>query len=98
MSITMEHNRTHSENDFDGCLFCGEQDNLQPSDRMIITSLNTENQHVCMSCLESLGSRRPSEWFRWLKRNNPLLWQRVVDNHRLGTSALSETVRLVRVE
>lgn len=53
---------------------------------------------ICRACNDTMHNRSPSEWLRWIKRNNPEHWERVVDHHRAGKDQLSSTIRRIRIE
>lgn len=80
------------------CVFCGSRKKIHTIHEMLAMDAATENGHICQECLNSIGNHTTMEWFRWLKRNNPVHWQRLIDHHRLGLSKLSNTIRIVRIE
>jgi hypothetical protein len=80
------------------CVFCGSTNTTDTISNLVALDATTENQKVCGACLESMQDRQPMVWLRWLKRNNPTHWQRVVSYHRLGTSTLSDVIRRIRID
>lgn len=82
----------------DECVFCGDTNTTDVLTSVVALNSSTENQQVCDTCLKSLEGGQPMLWLRWLKRNDPAHWQRVVDYHRLGTSVLSDVIRRMRIE
>lgn len=87
-----------SNHHHDECVFCGNANTTDVLSSMVALNSITENQQVCHKCQDSMQDRPPTLWLRWLKRNNPAHWQQVVDHHRLGSSALSDVIRRMRIE
>ncbi|MCB0754277.1 MAG: hypothetical protein H6601_00920 [Flavobacteriales bacterium] len=82
----------------DECVFCGSHNTDRTISGAWVLDASIEDQKVCKECLHSLKDRQPTAWLRWLKRNDPAHWQRVVDHHRLGSSNLSQVIRRIRIE
>lgn len=82
----------------ENCVFCGTRNELLPTTQLVAVGPDTESKCICRTCLTSISDRTPLQWFRWLRRNDPAHWETLVDNHRLGTSELSNTIRRVRIE
>lgn len=80
------------------CVFCGCNQELNPSCLVVATGPTTERTNVCKTCLTSLKDQTPTEWFRWLKRNNPMQWQKVVEHNRLLDTELAKVIRRIRIE
>ena len=101
LSGTFEQMKPHqppiSENHRE-CVFCGSSHATDAISNLVALDTETENQEVCVVCLESMQDRQPMVWLRWLKRYNPEHWQKVVDNHRLRSSTLSNVIRRMRIE
>jgi len=82
----------------ENCVFCGSTDTTDTTSNMVALDAATENRSVCHVCLNSLEDRQPMIWLRWLKRNNPTHWQKVVEHHRLRSTNLSKVIRRIRIE
>ncbi|MCF8465451.1 MAG: hypothetical protein K9G41_11450 [Flavobacteriales bacterium] len=72
------------------CTFCGTAD-----DTLVISA---EGSVSCSGCRASKGDYECNEWLRWLKVNDTVQWDRVVDHHRLGSNPFSNLVRKIRIE
>lgn len=86
-------NRTEQQQ----CAFCG----CSRPDCTItfseFTALRQGRTPICRACNDTMQNRSPLEWLRWIKRNNPSHWERVVDHHRLGKDQLSSAIRRIRI-
>lgn len=80
------------------CVFCGSSERPHPSTYLIAIGPTTERKNICGNCLSSIDDRTPQEWFRWLRRNDPALWESVVNYHRLENSDMADLVRRLRIE
>lgn len=90
--------RTEMKKTEECCVFCGHTERLQPPHRDVHLTDVHRNPTVCHICNTTLQHRNTVEWFRWMKRNRPDHWQRIVDHHRLGRTPLARQVRNIRVE
>ena len=82
----------------DGCVFCGGDRTTDTASHLIALDHATENSQVCQYCLDSLKDRTPMVWLRWIRRNDPAHWQKVVEHHRLGSGNLSNVISRIRIE
>lgn len=80
------------------CVFCGTAENLHPTEKMVALWSEIENTEMCSQCLNGMENRAVVEWLRWLRRNNPMHWQQVVDNHRFDSTTLANVIRQIRIE
>ena len=52
----------------------------------------------CMDCNLSKGKKGKKTWLRWVRRNRPQKWRRIVYHHRGRRNWLSQLVHEVRDE
>lgn len=92
-SVRIEHKRNARLMELierENCVYCGHVD-----DTLIITN---DGKICCKTCRQSKGNLECSEWLRSLKVTDPVLWIKVVDNHRLNSTPIANLVRKIRIE
>lgn len=72
------------------CVYCGQVDD---------TLLMTADGNVCCEpCKKSKGDMECNEWIRSLKATDALLWNKLVDTHRLNSTPVANLIRRIRIE
>jgi len=74
----------------ESCAYCGRVD-----DTLVITS---NGNACCSTCKKSKGTMECPEWIRLLKATDAILWNKLVDNHRLNSTPIANLIRKIRIE
>lgn len=53
---------------------------------------------ACAKCNQSKGAKQLMVWFRWVKRNDPYRWNRVVVHNSKKRSSIAAKVRRIHKE
>ena len=80
------------------CGFCGDERELHMAVGLLAALMGDNHAIVCRRCMQSMEERTPAEWFRWLRRNDPAHWEKVVDHHRLRMGHIADQIRKIRIE
>jgi hypothetical protein len=41
---------------------------------------------------------KSNDWLRSIRVSNPMLWNKLVDNHRLNSTPIANLIRSIRIE
>jgi hypothetical protein len=77
-------------NENKSCIYCGHTD-----ETLVLT---TEGNVCCQTCRKSKGSMKSNDWLRSIRVSNPMLWNKLVDNHRLNSTPIANLIRSIRIE
>ncbi len=80
------------------CIYCGstwypEEDHV----RARLTG-GVSTVGACRTCNRSKGAKQLMQWLRWLKRNDPYRWRRIVDYNYGRRNEIAQKVHIVRDE
>jgi len=77
-------------NEDKSCIYCGHTDE--------ILVLTIKGNLCCQTCRKSKGSMEHNHWLRLIRVTDPMLWNKLVDNHRLNSTPIANLIRRIRIE
>lgn len=80
------------------CVYCGSTEQIQEDHLIARSRRGRSTVPACAYCNQSKGAKQPMVWLRWIKRNKPQHWGRIVAHNRGKRNPVAKKVHTIVAE